>query len=386
MGDYGFGVLVKNGSGNKSTFPVRIPPHLQPQHSHHPSNPPSPPSFVNNTCSTNGGSAWLFPAVTPHTNMQDEILESEKSKALDLQDMQEKSQVQAQPQVLSPGQQEAGGGLGELEGALPDDGSLEKGTLESSAGKEKLRMESPVLSGFDYQDTLGMGTSCAQSTSSSSSLTSFNNWSPAVPSTQSPVVGEDVGGFFGPAGSNANGPHLLFHNFSHHAGPGFGAGGSFSPQIGPVSQHHPPTPHPQHYHPQGQGVPQQHRRSPASPHQPQPSFPPHPHRTGPFTQLPHLAPTQNKPPSPWGSYQSPSTPTSTSWSPGGYGGWGGTQGIRDYRRGVGGGMSGLNSISPLKKSFPNNQVDRAVMVNLILCIFIVDICICWYKRDLSYNY
>uniref|UniRef100_A0A3B4EQG2 Cytoplasmic polyadenylation element-binding protein 4-like n=1 Tax=Pundamilia nyererei TaxID=303518 RepID=A0A3B4EQG2_9CICH len=361
MGDYGFGVLVKNGSGNKSTFPVRIPPHLQPQHSHHPSNPPSPPSFVNNTCSTNGGSAWLFPAVTPHTNMQDEILESEKSKALDLQDMQEKSQVQAQPQALSPGQQEAGGGLGELEGALPDDGSLEKGTLESSAGKEKLRMESPVLSGFDYQDTLGMGTSCAQSTSSSSSLTSFNNWSPAVPSTQSPVVGEDVGGFFGPAGSNANGPHLLFHNFSHHAGPGFGAGGSFSPQIGPVSQHHPPTPHPQHYHPQGQGVPQQHRRSPASPHQPQPSFPPHPHRTGPFTQLPHLAPTQNKPPSPWGSYQSPSTPTSTSWSPGGYGGWGGTQGIRDYRRGVGGGMSGLNSISPLKKSFPNNQVDRAVM-------------------------
>ncbi|GLD62000.1 cytoplasmic polyadenylation element-binding protein 4-like isoform X1 [Lates japonicus] len=106
----------------------------------------------------------------------------------------------------------------------------------------------------------------------------------------------------------------------------------------------------------GQGVPQQHRRSPASPHPPQPSFPPHPHRTGPFTQLPHLTPAQNKPPSPWGSYQSPSTPTSTSWSPGGYGTWGGTQGVREYRRGVGGGMTGLNSISPLKKSFPNNQV------------------------------
>lgn len=350
---------MKNSSGNKSAFPVRIPPHLQPQHPHHPSNPPSPPSFVNNTCSTNGGSAWLFPAVAQHSNMQDEILESDKSKALDLQDMQEKSQVQAQPQALSPGQQEAGGGLGELEGALPEDSSLEKGSLESSGGKEKLRMESPVLSGFDYQDSLGMGTSCAQSTSSSSSLTSFNNWSPAVPSTQSPVVGEDVGGFFGPAGSNANGPPLLFQNFSHHAGPGFGAGGSFSPQIGPVTQHHPPTPHPQHYHPHGQGVPQQHRRSPASPHPPQPSFPPHPHRTGPFTQLPHLAPAQSKPPSPWGSYQSPSTPTSTSWSPGGYGGWGGTQGVRDYRRGVGGGMTGLNSISPLKKSFPNNQVNAS---------------------------
>ncbi|CAJ1058180.1 cytoplasmic polyadenylation element-binding protein 4-like isoform X2 [Xyrichtys novacula] len=356
MGDYGFGVLVKNSSGNKSAFPVRIPPHLQPQNPHHPSNPPSPPSFVNNTCSTNGGSAWLFPAVAQHSNMQDEILESDKSKTLDLQDMQDKSQVQAQPQALSPGQQESGGGLGELEGALPEEGTLEKGSLESSGGKEKLRMESPVLSGFDYQDSLGMGTSCAQSTSSSSSLTSFNNWSPAVPSTQSPVVGEDVGGFFGPAGSNANGPPLLFQNFSHHAGPGFGAGGSFSPQIGPVSQHHPPTPHPQHYHPHGQGVPQQHRRSPASPHPPQPSFPPHPHRTGPFTQLAHLAPAQSKPPSPWGSYQSPSTPTSTSWSPGGYGGWGGTQGVREYRRGVGGGMTGLNSISPLKKSFPNNQV------------------------------
>uniref|UniRef100_A0A8C6UTW6 Cytoplasmic polyadenylation element binding protein 4a n=1 Tax=Neogobius melanostomus TaxID=47308 RepID=A0A8C6UTW6_9GOBI len=328
MGDYGFGVLVKNGSGNKSGFPVRIPPHLQPQNPHHPSNP-------------------------RHSNMQDEILESDKSKPLELQDIQEKSQSQVQPSS-PPGQQEPGVALGDLEGALPEEGSLEKGSLESSAGKEKLRMDSPVLSGFDYQEGLGMVTTCAQSTSSSSSLTSFNNWSPAVPSTQSPVVGEDVGGFFGPPGSNANGPPLLFPNFSHHGGPSFGAGGSFS-QLGPVSQHHPapPTPHPQHFHPHGQGVPQQHRRSPASPHPP--SFPPHPHRTGAFTQLPHLAPSQSKPPSPWGSYQSPSTPTSTSWSPGGYGGWGGTQGVREYRRGVTGGMTGLNSISPLKKSFNNNQ-------------------------------
>lgn len=352
MGDYGFGVLVKSGSSNKPAFPVRIPPHLQ---SHLPSNPPSPPSFINNTCSTNGGSAWLFPPVAQHTNMQDEILEPDKSKALDLQDVPEKPQVQAHPQTSSPGQPEPGGGLTEIEGALAEDGSLEKGSLESSGGKEKLRMESPVLSSFDYQDSLGMGSSCAQSTSSSSSLISFNNWSPAVPSTQSPVVGEDVGGFLGPAGTNANGPPLLFQNFSPHPAPGFG--GSFSPQIGPVSQHHPPTPHSQHYHPHSPGV-QQHRHSPASPHQPQTSFTQHPHRAGPFSQLPHLATSQNKSHSPWGSYQSPSTPTSTSWNPGGYGGWGGTQGIRDCRRGVGGGMSGLNSISPMKKSFPNNQVDN----------------------------
>ncbi|MEQ2167470.1 Cytoplasmic polyadenylation element-binding protein 4 [Goodea atripinnis] len=323
----------------------------KPQHLQHSSNPPSPPSFVSNACSSNGGSAWLFPSVAQHGNMQDEILESDKSNSLDLQDMQEKSQVQAQPQTLSPGQQEVGGGLTELDGAHPEDSSLEKGSLESSTGKEKLRIESPVLSSFDYQDNLGMATSCAQSTSSPSSLTSFNNWSPAVASNQSPVVGEDVGAFFGPAGSNANGPPLLFQNFSHHAGPGFGVGGSFSPQIGPVTQHHPPTPHPH-----GQGIPQQHRRSPASPHQPQPSFPPHPHRAGPFAQLPHLAPAQSKPPSPWGSYQSLSTPTSTSWSQGGYSGWGGTQGVREYRRGVGGGLTSLNSYSPLKKSFPNNQL------------------------------
>lgn len=363
MGDYAFGVLVKNSSGNKSAFPVRIPPHLQPQHHHHhkPSTPPSPPSFISNNCPINGGSAWLFPAVAQHSNMQDEILESDKSKskALDLQDMQEKSQVQTQPQSMSPGQQEASGNLGELEGALPEDGSLEKGSLENSGGKEKLRMESPVLTGFDYQDNLGIGISCTQSTSSSPSLTNFN-WSTAAPSTQSLVVGDDVGGFFSPASSNNNGPHLLFQNFSHHTGPGFGTGGSFSPQIGPVSQHHPTTPHPQHYHPHSQGVPQQHRPSPASPHPPLPSFAPHPHRTGPFTQLPHLTPAQNKPPSPWGGYQSSSTPTSTSWNPGGYSGWGGTQGVREYRRGVGG-MTGLNSISPLKKSFPNNQVGKTLM-------------------------
>lgn len=35
--------------------------------------------------------------------------------------------------------------------------------------------------------------------------------------------------------------------------------------------------------------------------------------------------------------------------------------MREYRRGLGGGMTGLNSISPLKKSFPNNQVDTVLL-------------------------
>ncbi|KAK1150411.1 cytoplasmic polyadenylation element-binding protein 4-like isoform X1 [Acipenser oxyrinchus oxyrinchus] len=80
-------------------------------------------------------------------------------------------------------------------------------------------------------------------------------------------------------------------------------------------------------------------------------------RNAAFNQLPHLGNNLSKPPSPWGSYQSPSpTPSSTSWSPGGgYGGWGGSQG-RDYRRGLNGGMTPINSISPLKKTFPNSHM------------------------------
>lgn len=35
--------------------------------------------------------------------------------------------------------------------------------------------------------------------------------------------------------------------------------------------------------------------------------------------------------------------------------------MREYRRGIGGGMTGLNSISPLKKSFSNNQVDIVLL-------------------------
>uniref|UniRef100_A0A8C9W4Z5 Cytoplasmic polyadenylation element binding protein 4 n=1 Tax=Scleropages formosus TaxID=113540 RepID=A0A8C9W4Z5_SCLFO len=338
MGDYGFGVLVQNNSGSKSAFPVRIHPHLQPPH-HHQNASPGPAAFINNTAGngSNGGSPWLFPAAATHGNMQDEILVSEKPKA---QQQQQEMQETQEKQQLSPGHQETGI-LSELEKTASDENKGENGTAEGSNGKEKLRMESPVLTGFDYQETSGLGTATQSSTSSS--LTGFNNWSAAIPPTPSTIINEDVS-FFNPAASANSGP-LLFQNFSHHVSPGFG--GNFSPQIGPLPQHHPSHPHFQHPHNQHQ----QHRRSPASPHPPAFS-----HRNATFSQLPHLSNNLNKPPSPWGSYQSPSpTPSSTSWSPGGgYGGWGGSQG-RDYRRGLNGGMTPLNSISPLKKTFPNNH-------------------------------
>uniref|UniRef100_A0A673MWK5 Cytoplasmic polyadenylation element-binding protein 4-like n=1 Tax=Sinocyclocheilus rhinocerous TaxID=307959 RepID=A0A673MWK5_9TELE len=154
---------------------------------------------------------------------------------------------------------------------------------------------------------------------------------------------EEVGFFNQAATTNNAPPPLLFQSFSHHTSTGFG--GNFSHQIGPLSQHH-PSPHPHFQHPHNQ-----HRRSSASPHQP-----PFSHRSAAFSQLPHLGNNLSKSPSPWGSYQSPSsTPSSTSWSPGGgYGGWGSSQG-REYRRGLNGGVNPLNSISPLKKSFPNSQ-------------------------------
>ncbi|KAG7464791.1 hypothetical protein MATL_G00169440 [Megalops atlanticus] len=342
MGDYGFGVLVQNNTGNKSAFPVRIHPHLQPPH-HHQNASPSPAAFINNNTAANGsnaGSAWLFPAAAAHSNMQDEILGSEKPKA---QQQQQEIQETQEKQQLSPDHQETGI-ISELESARSEENKGENGSVDSSTGKEKLRIESPVLTGFDYQETSGLGTTAQSSTSSSSSLTGFNNWSAAVPPNPSTIINEDVS-FFNPAASASNGP-LLFQNFSHHVSPGFG--GNFSPQIGPLSQHHPPHPHFQHPHSQHQ----QHRRSPASPHPP-----PFSHRNAAFSQLPHLANNLNKPPSPWGSYQSPSpTPSSTSWSPGGgYGGWGASQG-REYRRGLSGGVTPLNSISPLKKSFPNSHM------------------------------
>ncbi|XP_064205985.1 cytoplasmic polyadenylation element-binding protein 4b isoform X1 [Anguilla rostrata] len=347
MGDYGFGVLVQNNTGNKSAFPVRIHPHLQPPH-HHQNASQSSAAFINNNTTgtgSNGGSAWLFPAAATHSNMQDEILGSEKTKTQQQQQQQETQEAQEkqqqQQQQLSPGHQESGM-ISELEKARSEEGKGENGSAENGNGKEKLRMESPVLTAFDYQETTGLGTTAQSSTSSS--LSGFNNWSAAIPPTPSTIINEDVS-FFNPAASANNGP-LLFQNFSHHVSPGFG--GNFSPQIGPLSQHHPPHPHFQHPHNQHQ----QHRRSPASPHPP-----PFPHRNAAFSQLPHLSNNLNKPPSPWGSYQSPSpTPSSTSWSPGGgYGGWGGSQG-RDYRRGLNGGVTPLNSISPLKKTFPNNHV------------------------------
>ncbi|KAK6474801.1 cytoplasmic polyadenylation element-binding protein 4-like isoform X2 [Huso huso] len=277
---------------------------------------------------------------TTHSNMQDEILGSEKSKA---QQQQQEIQETQEKQQLSPSHQETGI-ISDLEKARPEENKGENSSPENSNGKEKLRIESPILTGFDYQETSGLGTAAQSTTSSTSSLTGFNNWSAAVPPTSSTIINEDVS-FFNPAASANNGP-LLFQNFPHHVSPGFG--GNFSPQIGPLSQHHPPHPHFQHPHNQHQ----QHRRSPASPHPP-----PFPHRNAAFNQLPHLGNNLSKPPSPWGSYQSPSpTPSSTSWSPGGgYGGWGGSQG-RDYRRGLNGGMTPINSISPLKKTFPNSHM------------------------------
>lgn len=364
MGDYGFGVLVQNNSGNKSAFPVRIHPHLQPPH-HHQNVSQSPAAFINSTTATGngtmGGSPWLFPASATHNSVQDEILGgTEKPKAQQQQEMQD---TQEKQQQLSPGSHQEGGSSGgiisELEKARSEEAKAENGTSESSNGKEKqLRLESPVLTSFDYQETSGLGgTGPVQSSTTSSSLTGFNNWSAAIQPAPSTIINEDVS-FFNPASAN-NGP-LLFQNFSHHVSPGFG--GNFSPQIGPaaaLSQHHPaPPPHPHFQHPHSQH--QQHRRSPASPHPP----PPFPHRNPAFSQLPHLSNNLNKPPSPWGpaSYQSPSPSpgSSTSWSPGGGygsggGGWGGSQG-RDYRRGLNGGMTPINSISPLKKTFPNNHM------------------------------
>ncbi|XP_005173170.2 cytoplasmic polyadenylation element-binding protein 4 isoform X1 [Danio rerio] len=337
MGDYGF--LVKNNAANKSVFPVRIHPQLQ--HTvHHQTTPPSPPAFISNNNTTNGGSvgsAWLFPAVTPHSNMQDDILESEMSKAPQLQ--QESQEGQDKQTLSPPGHQEPPGIISELDNALPEENQLEKGTMENANGKETLRLESPVLSGFDYQETTGIGTLAQSSSSSSSSLTGFSSWSTAMPPNPSTLI-EEVGFFNQAATTNNAPPPLLFQSFSHHTSTGFG--GNFSHQIGPLSQHH-PSPHPHFQHPHNQ-----HRRSSASPHPP-----PFSHRSAAFNQLPHLGNNLSKPPSPWGSYQSPSsTPSSTSWSPGGgYGGWGSSQG-REYRRG---GVNPLNSISPLKKSFPNNQ-------------------------------
>ncbi|XP_015497194.1 cytoplasmic polyadenylation element-binding protein 4 isoform X1 [Parus major] len=342
MGDYGFGVLVQNNTGNKSAFPVRFHPHLQPPH-HHQNATPSPAAFINNNTAANGssaGSAWLFPAPAAH-NIQDEILGSEKSKT-----QQQEKQESLEKQQLSPGQSQEAGMLSEPEKAKTEENQADNSS-ENGNGKEKIRIESPVLTGFDYQEASGLGTSTQPLTSTASSLTGFSNWSAAIAPSSSTIINEDAS-FFHQGGvptASANNGALLFQNFPHHVSPGFG--GSFSPQIGPLSQHHPHHPHFQHHHNQHQ----QQRRSPASPHPP-----PFTHRNAAFNQLPHLANNLNKPPSPWSSYQSPS-PTPSSWSPGGggYGGWGGSQG-RDHRRGLNGGITPLNSISPLKKNFASNHI------------------------------
>ncbi|XP_016042658.1 cytoplasmic polyadenylation element-binding protein 4 isoform X2 [Erinaceus europaeus] len=343
MGDYGFGVLVQSNTGNKSTFPVRFHPHLQPPH-HHQNATPSPAAFINNSTAANGssaGSAWLFPAPATH-NLQDEILGSEKAKS-----QQQEQQDRLEKQQLSPSPGQEAGTLPEPEKAKSEE-SQDNSSENGGSGKEKIRIESPVLTGFDYQEATGLGTSTQPLTSSASSLTGFSNWSAAIAPSSSTIINEDASFFHqgGVPAASANNGALLFQNFPHHVSPSFG--GSFSPQIGPLSQHHPHHPHFQHHHSQHQ----QQRRSPASPHPP-----PFTHRNAAFSQLPHLANNLNKPPSPWSSYQSPSPTPSSSWSPGGagYGGWGGSQG-RDHRRGLNGGITPLNSISPLKKNFASNHI------------------------------
>ncbi|XP_002710434.1 cytoplasmic polyadenylation element-binding protein 4 isoform X1 [Oryctolagus cuniculus] len=343
MGDYGFGVLVQSNTGNKSAFPVRFHPHLQPPH-HHQNATPSPAAFINNNTAANGssaGSAWLFPAPATH-NIQDEILGSEKAKS-----QQQEQQDPLEKQQLSPSPGQETGILPETEKAKSEENQGDNSS-ENGNGKEKIRIESPVLTGFDYQEATGLGTSTQPLTSSASSLTGFSNWSAAIAPSSSTIINEDASFFHqgGVPAASANNGALLFQNFPHHVSPGFG--GSFSPQLGPLSQHHPHHPHFQHHHSQHQ----QQRRSPASPHPP-----PFTHRSAAFNQLPHLANNLNKPPSPWSSYQSPSPTPSSSWSPGGggYGGWGGSQG-RDHRRGLNGGITPLNSISPLKKNFASNHI------------------------------
>lgn len=246
MGDYGFGVLVQNNTGNKSTFPVRIHPHLQPPH-HHQNVSQSPAAYINSTTATGngttGGSAWLFPASATHSSVQDEILGGpEKPKAQ--QQQQQEMQETQEKQQLSPGNHQEGGSGGgiisDLEKARSEEAKTDNGNTEGSNGKEKqLRLESPVLTGFDYQESSSLGgTGPVQSSTTSSSLTGFNNWSAAIPPAPSTIINEDVS-FFNPASAN-NGP-LLFQNFPHHVSPGFG--GNFSPQIGPaaaLSQPHPP--------------------------------------------------------------------------------------------------------------------------------------------------
>ncbi|KAF5913178.1 hypothetical protein HPG69_016793 [Diceros bicornis minor] len=318
-------------------------PHLQPPH-HHQNATPSPAAFINNNTAANGssaGSAWLFPAPATH-NIQDEILGSEKAKS-----QQQEQQDPLEKQQLSPSPGQEAGILPETEKAKSEENQGDNSS-ENGNGKEKIRIESPVLTGFDYQEAAGLGTSTQPLTSSASSLTGFSNWSAAIAPSSSTIINEDASFFHqgGVPAASANNGALLFQNFPHHVSPGFG--GSFSPQIGPLSQHHPHHPHFQHHHSQHQ----QQRRSPASPHPP-----PFTHRNAAFNQLPHLANNLNKPPSPWSSYQSPSPTPSSSWSPGGggYGGWGGSQG-RDHRRGLNGGITPLNSISPLKKNFASNHI------------------------------
>uniref|UniRef100_A0A4W3J710 Cytoplasmic polyadenylation element binding protein 4 n=1 Tax=Callorhinchus milii TaxID=7868 RepID=A0A4W3J710_CALMI len=340
MGDYGFGLLVQtNNTNSKVAFPVR---YHQPHQQQHSQSATAAAGFCSAAAAAVTGSAWLFPASAAQT-MQDDLLLSEKSKSQQQQQQQQLSprldQAASEAVILpeSPKSEEENQSIGNGGGA----------SVSTSNCKDKLRMESPILSGFDYHEPPsglgGAGTSGgAPSLTSTSSLTGFSNWSAAM---TPPTMSEDNFFHQGVPAASPNGT-MLFQNFPHHVSSGFG--GSYSPQMALSQHHHPhPPPPPPHHHHQ-----QQQRRSPASPH---PA--PFPHRNA-FNHLPHLVNSISKPPSPWNSYQSPSpsSSSSSSWSSGGgVGVWGGSQG-RDHRRGMAGGMAALNSISPMKKPFPGGHI------------------------------
>lgn len=314
-----FGVLVKNNISNKAVFPAGIPP----------------PFINNNNSAIESDAAWLFPVVPTYSETQHENLESAQAKT------QQDDQDGQENRLCSP-HQETRIIMSELENALPEEGDLQKVVMENGNSKETLRIESPGLSGFDYQDPPGIGT---MAQSSSSPVSGFSSWSTAIPTNPSAMM-EEVG-FLNQAATTTNASPLLFQNFSHHASSAFG--GNFSHQIGPVTQHHLPPSHFHHHHNQHQ----LNRRSPAHLH---PS--PFNQRNAAFSQTTHLGNNLNKLSSLWGGYQTQSsfpTVSSSSWSPGGgYGGWGGSPG-REYRRGLNGGVNNIHSVSPLKKSFPNSQ-------------------------------
>uniref|UniRef100_A0A4W3ILD3 Cytoplasmic polyadenylation element binding protein 4 n=1 Tax=Callorhinchus milii TaxID=7868 RepID=A0A4W3ILD3_CALMI len=223
MGDYGFGLLVQtNNTNSKVAFPVR---YHQPHQQQHSQSATAAAGFCSAAAAAVTGSAWLFPASAAQT-MQDDLLLSEKSKSQQQQQQQQLSprldQAASEAVILpeSPKSEEENQSIGNGGGA----------SVSTSNCKDKLRMESPILSGFDYHEPPsglgGAGTSGgAPSLTSTSSLTGFSNWSAAM---TPPTMSEDNFFHQGVPAASPNGT-MLFQNFPHHVSSGFG--GSYSPQM-----------------------------------------------------------------------------------------------------------------------------------------------------------